>query len=499
MPIINKGVFDLNSVYLRDVGNDWPTAQVISTTDIVEGINPYFSNARTVTAVTPLLTTANVVETTNQYFTNVRVLQAVDPRLTTANVSEVGENVYFTNAKTISVVTPLLTTANVVETTNQYFTNTKVLAALVNANVLVADLTAAGNLVANGLIIRGINVTDSVLTGNITVTNITNANVVSANIISSQIWQNLYSGNVVETTNLFFSNARARGAFIAGRGIIIMDDGTIKSTIGTENFNTAINLNGGYVITANLATAIAIPASPTVDRYLVRSMHLTNISDNPAFVSANILYATGNTATLANLFPVPVGGILEFMDRIQILQPGDRINMQGFNGAGVPTSNVLAVNFALEQISNDTTYYGTSFTLANSNVEVALIQTPQSYAILESAKFVNLTGASVPIRLYTKNANNIIDGYFAYNTQVPPNSSLEVLQAPKNIEFRDTLFAMYTGTSAQNAIAVFPSYRYSSITTLGVSTAAAIPGDNVIISFATSITDGTTLFYTLEE
>jgi hypothetical protein len=99
----------------------------------------------------------------------------------------------------------------------------------------------------------------------------------------------------------------------------------------------------------------------------------------------------------------------------------------------------------------------------------------------------------------TKNANNIIDGYFAYNTQVPPNSSLEVLQAPKNIEFRDTLFAMYTGTSAQNAIAVFPSYRYSSVTTLGVSTAAAIPGDNVIISFATSITDGTTLFYTLEE
>ena len=104
----------------------------------------------------------------------------------------------------------------------------------------------------------------------------------------------------------------------------------------------------------------------------------------------------------------------------------------------------------------------------------------------------------MPVRLYTKNSNNVIKSYLAYNTQVPPNSSLEILQSPKTLEFTDTLYASYTNTSANSAIAVFPSYRYSTITTLEVSTASATPGDNVIISFATSAEDGSTLYYTLE-
>jgi hypothetical protein len=198
------------------------------------------------------------------------------------------------------------------------------------------------------------------------------------------------------------------------------------------------------------------------------------------------------------LIPVPVGGIVEFMDRIQILQPGDRINVQGFNNSGTPTSNILSLNFSIEQISNDPTYYGTSFTLANSNVETRVVATSQSFAVVESVKFVNTAGTSVPVRLYVKDANNVIKSYLAYNTQVPPNSSLEILQSPKNLEFGDTLNAMYTGNPGANAIAVFPSYRYSSVTTLGVSQASGTPGDNVIISFTTTITDGTTLYYTLE-
>lgn len=506
-----------------------------NTDALAEGQNNlYYTNARTVQTVTPILTTSNVVEDTNLYFTNARVLANVeqmsinvlaDVDITGVSVNsalvwdgtkfipgstEAAIRSNFANtagsanvallADRANLVSSLSNhdTANLAEGTNLYYTNSRVLSALVYANVLVADLTAAGNLVANGLIIRGINVNDSVLTGNINITNIAAANVINANVISSQVWQGLYSGNIIESTNLFFSNTRARNAFIAGRGIIIMDDGTIKSTVGTENFNTSINLGQSYTVTSELAPALTIASTPTVDRYLVRSMHLTNISDNPAFVSANVLYATGNTATLANLIPVPVGGIVEFMDRIQVLQPGDKINVQGFDSAGTPTSNILSLNFSIEQISNDATYYGTSFTLASSNVETTLISTPQSYAIIESVKFVNLTGTSVPVRLYTKNSNNVIKSYLAYNTQVPPNSSLEILQSPKTLEFTDTLYASYTNTSANSAIAVFPSYRYSSVTTLGVSTASAIPGDNVIISFTTSVTDGSTLYYTLE-
>ena len=539
MPIINKGVFDLNSVYLRDVGNDWPTAQVISTTDIVEGINPYFSNARAVTAITPLLTTANVVEKDNLYFTDERVITTITPVLTTANVVE-KDNLYFTIQRVFDTLSYAnlalnnlvlagdlevqgnLVTLNVgtlnIEDKNIVLANGAVTAeqadgAGITINGADANITyqtagdrfffnktieTSANLVANGLIIRGIYVADNILVGNVTAAGIT-SNTLVLDSITANIWNGLYTANVIESeNNLFFSNARARGAFIAGRGIVIQDDGTIKSTIGTENFNTQINLGQSYTVTSSLDTALTIPSTPVNDRYLVRSMHLTNISDNPAFVSANVLYADGNTAILANLIPVPVGGIVEFMNRIQILQPDDKVNVQGFNSDGTPTSNILSLNFSVEQITNDVTYYGTAFTLAASNAETGIVVTSQTFAVLESVKFVNLKATPIPVRLYVKNANNVIKSYLAYNTQVPPNSSLEILQAPKNIEFGDTLFASYTNTSETNAIAVFPSYRYSAITSVGFSQSSGIPGDNVIINFSTTLTDGTTLYYTLE-
>ena len=79
MTIINKGIFDTADVFLRQTGNDWPTAQVLSTSDITEGTNLYFTNARVNAAVSGnldlkanvvYLTTANVSELTNLYYTN---------------------------------------------------------------------------------------------------------------------------------------------------------------------------------------------------------------------------------------------------------------------------------------------------------------------------------------------------------------------------------------------------------------------------------------------
>jgi hypothetical protein len=540
MPIINKGVFDINSVYLRDVGNDWPTAQVISTTDIVEGINPYFSNARAVTAITPLLTTANVVETDNLYFTDERVITTITPVLTTANVVE-KDNLYFTIQRVFDTLSYAnlalnnlilagdlevqgnLVTLNVgtlnIEDKNIVLANGAVTAeqadgagiTINGADANITYLTAgdrfffnktietSANLVANGLIIRGIYVADNILVGNVTAAGII-SNTLVLDSITANIWNGLYTANVIESeNNLFFSNARARSAFIAGRGIVIQDDGVIKSTIGTETFNTAINGTYSYTVTSSMDPALTIPSIPTNDRYLIRSMHLTNISDNTAFVSANVLYASGNTAFLGNKIPVPVGGILEFMYKPQILAAGDIINIQGFDNSEVPTSNILSVTFAVEQITNDITYIGVGSTLAASNTDIELVYAEQSFAIFESIKFVNLKTYSIPIRLMIADANNIVKSYLAYNTQVPPNSSFEILQSPKTLGFQDKLITRYSNASDGDAIAVFPSYRYSAVTNLIFSQSLGIPGANVDINFGTSLTDGTTLYYTLED
>ena len=121
---------------------------------------------------------------------------------TTDNLAEGETNLYFTNARAVVAVTPILTTANVVELDNLYFTNARVLDSLIDATIntdgIIANVITAnvinidslnisslsvgniysepriyGNLYvdesiyANGLILRNIDVTDTLISGNI--------------------------------------------------------------------------------------------------------------------------------------------------------------------------------------------------------------------------------------------------------------------------------------------------------------------------------------------
>ena len=441
MALINKGILDSRTAYLRQVGNDWPTAQVVYTADILES-------------------------TSNLYFTNARVFDAV------------------------------------------------------TIGTIPGSLAVSGNLIANGLIIRNIVVSDAVLAGNITA-----ANNVIADSVTSNTWNRLYSSNVIELNNLFytnsrvisavvpllttanivetsanlyFTNARTRAAFTAGRGIILMSDGTIKSSIGTETFNTAISGGQDYQVTSSMA-GITFTSGVASDRFILRSLNVTNVSDDTAYVSSNVLYAGGNTAYLGNLIPVPVGGIVEFMDRVQLMQPGDTINLQGFNQSQTPTSNVLHAYFTYEAINNDPTYIGTGHTLATSNTNILLVTADQSDTVFESIKFVNLKSYSIPVKAYFGYANAAPKAYIAYNMQVPPNSSLEVLQAPKLLKYLDSLYVSYSNASNGDAIAVFPSYRRGTVTSsFTTNQTVTTPQGSLSASFVTTVFDGTALYYTIE-
>jgi hypothetical protein len=394
MPIINKGIFDTDTIFTRQTGNDWPTAQVISTSDVVES-------------------------------------------------------------------------------TSLYFTNTRVVSALIAGDYIT--IAANGRISAN--------------VGTVTVQAATQVNNLD-NLTTS----NLSEGSV----RLYYSNARARSAFTAGRGIIITDDGTVKSTIGAELFNTAINYAKDYNVTATMSTALTMPSTPTNDRYVLRSMHVTNISDSVAFVSSNVLYSGGNTAYLGSLIPVPVGSVVEFMDRAQLMQPGDKINIQGFNASQVATSGLLSSYFTYESVANDPTYVGAGSTLALSNTSIQIIHADQSDTVIESLKVINLKSYSIPIKVFFAYANATPKAYMAYNMQVPPNTSIELLQSPKLIYLNDKVFANYANASDGDAISIFPSYRRSAITNVGTVTPSASVGGNIDISFYTSLPDGTSLYYTLE-
>ena len=393
MPIINKGIFDTDTVFTRQTGNDWPTAQVFTTSDVVESTSLYFTNTRVVSALIP--GTAISIEA------NGRI---------SANVS----------------------------------------------GIVVQAATQVNNL------------------------------------------DNLTTANLAEGTNLYYTNSRVRTAFIAGRGIIITDDGILKSTIGAELFNTAINYAKDYTVTASMATGLTLPSTPANDRYILRSLHVTNISDSVAFVSSNVLYAGGNTAYLGSLIPVPVGSIVEFMDRSQLLQPGDKINLQGFDASQIATSGLLSSYFTYESIPNDITYVGTGQTLALSNTSIQIVHADQADTVIESLKVVNLKSYSIPVKVFFAYSNATPKAYMAYNIQVPPNTSIELLQAPKLILQTDKIYASYANASDGDAISIFPSYRRFAVTNQGNATPSASSGGNIDVSFYTTLVDGTTLYYTLE-
>jgi len=452
MAIINKGILNSKTAFLRQVGNDWPTAQVV------------------------VSTTADVTEvSSNLYFTNTRVVSALIPGsgiIIEAN-GRISANVS-SGATTAAQVLTLsnFTTANLLESSaNLYFTNTRVVSALIAGEYIT--IAANGRISAN--------------VGTVVVQAATQVNNLD----------NLTTANLAEGTNLYFTNTRARAVYTAGKGINIDTQGVIKNTGRTPLFNTDINGTGGGNVLSTMSTILTIPSVPSTDRYLLRSLLVVNLSDTTSYVSGNVLYATGNTASFANQIPVAAGGLTEFVKNGQLLQPGDKINLQGFNSAGTATANILNAMYTYENFDNDATYIGIGQTITTSNTNTVIYDSATSYSIVESIRIVNV-GNNIPrVKIFWADANNVPKVFLAYNTPIPTNSSVELLTAAKRLDITDKLIASYDNAEG-SSISTFVSARLGSVFNIGTYTATAEILGNISLSFNTSDLDGTLIYYTIE-
>jgi hypothetical protein len=210
-----------------------------------------------------------------------------------------------------------------------------------------------------------------------------------------------------------------------------------------------------------------------------------------------VLYASGNTAGLTNKMPVPAGASLELIDKNQLFNPGDIINLQGFDATGVPTANLMTYALTYETFSLASDYIGTGTTLAASNTSIQIYDTGTSFSIIEGIKVVNLVDNVVPVKLWWADANGLVKAFYIHNFPVPPNSSVEILQKTKRINSTDKLYASYTGANA-SAISVFISARVGVVYTIGSLTSTTTPGNAILASYRTTEADGTTLYYTIE-
>jgi len=315
-------------VYAAIQGNLSTKANVadLTTANVVESAsNLYYTNARVysnVVALLPTLAGSGIqIQANGQINANAQALSltTLAPFLTTSNVAE-GSNLYYTNARVVSAIIPYLTTSNVAEGSNLYYTNARVLSALTGNLVignLVTGTSVSNSYVTAGNVTAGNLIATTLVLGSAVGGSITGANLISANNIQGVNWIGLYTSNVVEGTNQYFTNARVYSNVIgflpslAGSGIQIQANGQINANAQALSlttlapFLTTSNVSEGSNLYYTNARVLANVSQMSINVFA--DVDLTGIQtsgiliwNGTAFVSGTVsAAAASNTALIA--------------------------------------------------------------------------------------------------------------------------------------------------------------------------------------------------------
>ena len=189
-------------------------------------------------------------------------------------------------------------------------------------------------------------------------------------------------------------------------------------------FNPNMSASVGYLVTTSSAAAFTAPATAGL-RYIVHSIHVTNIGTVAANLTSNI---TGTTYSggidLSCTLPIPIGGAVELLKKPKVMQPSDILNMIS------SVASTLHATIAYE-ISSSTTYFGVGVNVTTDATYTDLY-TMTGNSVLESIFLVNdsIDSDAKVTLVWTDGANTIL-GYFAYNFIVALNSTVELLEKPK--------------------------------------------------------------------
>lgn len=225
------------------------------------------------------------------------------PNVSDLQVGELALNladgiIYSKNTIGNVIVVGSSTTSNIREGSNLYYTNVRAQAAVANTDIIFANLTTTGNLTVG-----------SGVGGNITgVNNLYTTNLYSNTIIAN-VWSGIYTANVVESTNLYFTNTRAVNALTAGSGITIASNGlvTATATSGASSFNSLIGKPANVInINNSLVSYYETYNILTFDKNTYRSgeVRYNIIDDNTSTYSliAHDFIHGNNTFTYSNVF-----------------------------------------------------------------------------------------------------------------------------------------------------------------------------------------------------
>ena len=194
---------------------------------------------------------------------------------------------------------------------------------------------------------------------------------------------------------------------------------------GAAAFNTNISEQIGFPVTTVLSAAFTAPSTAN-RRYVVHSIHITNISSNQNDIYVELEGSQYANTAIAGNIPVPAGASFELLDRPKVLYPNDLIKMQ-------TTANSSMHALIVYETSTDTNLFGSGYRVTTANTTFDMF-TASGNSVIESLQLTNFSNtnfADVVVRTVWVNSSNVVQGYFTFNTIVPNKSVVEVLGAPK--------------------------------------------------------------------
>ena len=315
------------SVHSGMVGSIVISKSVNSTTDLTEGSNLYFTNARSIAALTA--GQSITIDANGRINSTATGGSSYSDSNVYSNVRLIG---YATNANVATKANVAdLTTANVVELTNLYFTNARSRQAIsvsgagsYNNTTGVITINTSSSTYGDANARQAISVTGAgsydnttgVITINSSSSSYADANVYSnvrligyatnANVATKANIADLTTANVTELTNLYFTNARSRQA-ISVTGYGSYDNATGVITITGDGGG-----GGGSSYTdSNARQAISVSGPGSYDN---TTGIITINSSSSAYADANV-YANVSVYS-GNIGSITVGGNLTVTGKI---------------------------------------------------------------------------------------------------------------------------------------------------------------------------------------
>jgi hypothetical protein len=193
---------------------------------------------------------------------------------------------------------------------------------------------------------------------------------------------------------------------------------------GSGLFNTSISQVVGYPVTTSLSNAYVAPAT-TGRRYIIHSIHVTNINTAPANITGQFSGTTYSNITFGDTVPVPVGTSVEMLKKPKILQPNDVIQLQ------TEANTRLHAAITLEQVTS-TAHFGSGIDITSaatySNLHIATAN-----SVIESILLSNDDAGSFDVKatVVFTDASNVIQGYYCFDLIVPNDATIELLEQPK--------------------------------------------------------------------